>query len=209
MSRIKAAALWTKSPWTCNKEESEAVKKCVKLYFAFKEVVLVKKEKKKKSPVCSTLVRMAKTSWPLSAAAALSVERKWCLCLLVCFHPQRTGDQGKISGGESCLTRLLGLIFLVSTLFSPVILRTESWASFNLQRQLQWLDKASVQVFQTLVHFRKAPCISKALLTRNGKICCCFFILFSFTNKNHLYLHYVQVLKYWSMFTVVKTTTTT
>lgn len=133
---------------------------------------------------------MVKTSWPLSAAAALSVERKWCLCLLPCFHPQRTRNQGRISRSESCLTRLLGLIFLVSTLFSPVILRTESWASFNLQRQLQWLDKALVQVFQTSVHFRKAPCISKALLTCNGKTC-----LFSFTNKNHLYLHYVQVLR--------------
>lgn len=33
------------------------------------------------------------------------------------------------------LTRLLGLIFLVSTFFSAVILFTDSWASFNLQEQ--------------------------------------------------------------------------
>lgn len=36
---------------------------------------------------------------------------------------------------ESRLTRLLGLIFLVSTFFSAVILFTDIWASFNLQKQ--------------------------------------------------------------------------
>lgn len=37
---------------------------------------------------------------------------------------------------KSGFTRLFGLIFLVSTFFSPVILFTDSWASFSLQKKI-------------------------------------------------------------------------
>lgn len=47
---------------------------------------------------------------------------------------------------KSGFTRLFGLIFLVSTFFSPVILFTDSWASFSLQKKMSFYSFVRTKV---------------------------------------------------------------
>lgn len=80
------------------------------------------------------LFRMGTTGRLLSVVVALSVGGTQ-MCSGFEHYSTRISEYFSHILWKSALTRLFGLIFLVSTFFSPVILFTDSWASFSLQKK--------------------------------------------------------------------------
>lgn len=184
--------MWTKSPWTCNKEENEAVKKCVKLYFAFKEVVLVKKRK----------IVLSVPHWlgwwrqvGLFLPQPLFLLRENYVCVYWCVFIHRgQGIRGKSLAvshvspdcwGWSFWSPLFFLLWSFAQRAEPLLICKDNCSG---------LTKPWYKCFKHWSTFERHHVFQKLFWHAMEKYVF-FFILFSFTNKNHLYFHYVQVLR--------------